>query len=345
MGQSSGRLKFLIFSLLAFVTLSFSFQNCGTSHFNTKDFVVNSEAQLDAASDANGDSNIPLGQQPSPTPSITPNPNPMPVPTPGPVLTSNISPNMPAGMKQILHHDFTTREGNGCNAYYPGGSLLLSDPNEPSSPSGFMRDIKYAGASEGGTMVDCVHPVKGEVYYAFTWRPSSPFGGYDNGANKMVFYISAIPNSSGGAWGSHYYGKTNGQRVVNFFLQGGGVNNCHVDNIYGDCADSTSMVFLPNVDTSPVLEGKWHRVEVYFKRSTTGSSKDGITKMWVDGSLRISHNNVNTPQYDWTSIMTNHTWDGQCAKRNASLPSTTYPNDCRPYDDYHDFGDFFVGAR
>ncbi len=221
----------------------------------------------------------------------------------------------------------------------------MMDPNEPSSPPYFMRNLKPAGASEGGSTTDCVHPARGEIYYAFTWRPSSPFGGYNNGANKMVFYISNIPNSAGGAWGSHYFGSESGKRVVNFFLQGGEVNNCHVDNIYGDCAASTSMVFLPNVDKSPVLEGKWHRVEIHFKRSSTGSSKDGLIKMWVDGSLRISHNNVNTPQYDWISMQTNHTWDGQCAMRNKSLSPTTLPNDCRTFDDYHDFGDFFVGAK
>ena len=50
----------------------------------------------------------------------------------------------------------------------------MNDPSEPSSPSGFMRNIKYAGTSEGGSTVDCVHPVKGEVYYAYTLGPAIP---------------------------------------------------------------------------------------------------------------------------------------------------------------------------
>jgi len=324
------------------LALVFIFNNC--SDFKTMTD-INPSGNQALQSSSGGDQPGPM-----PMPQLTPQPNPSnpnPAPLPSPVLQSGISPNMPNSLHEILHHDFSTKDGkgNGCTAYYPTGSQILSDPNEPSSAPYFMRNLKPAGASHGGTMVDCVHPQKGEVYYAFTWRSSNPFGGYDNGANKMVFYISNIPNSSGGAWGSHYFGAEPGKRVVNFFLQGGEVGNCHVDHIYGDCAASTSMVFLPNVDTSPVLEGQWHRVEVYFKRSSNGSSKDGILKMWVDGSLRISHNDVNTPQYDWMSIQTNHTWDGQCAMRNSNLPPTTYPNDCRPYDDYHDFGDFFVGAK
>ena len=43
---------------------------------------------------------------------------------------------------------------------------------------------------------------------------------------------------------------------------------------------------FPNVTTTPVALGAWHRIEWYTKYSTTATSHDGITKWWMDGVLQ-----------------------------------------------------------
>ncbi len=288
---------------------------------------------------------------PAPTPTTT-STEPAPTTTapvvsaPPPVFSGvGLLPNQPQGFTQLVHHNFSSKTGPGCYDYYPqGGAILMNDSSEPTSPSGIVRMIKPAYSTVGGTVLECFHDPRSEIYYEFTWRPSSPFGGYNNGANKLVFFTSDKPNAVG-LWGSHFYGSNNGGRVVDIFLQAANVNNCHIPNAYGDCADSASLVFLPNVNGAAVLEGQWHRVEVYFRRSTTTTSQDGIIMVWVDNSLRIKNTNVNMPPYNWRSIEVNHTWDGQCSMRNPAVASTVAPNDCRPYDDYHDFGDFFASGR
>lgn len=259
---------------------------------------------------------------------------------------SSLYPDEPSGFSQLVRHTFSDKTNNGaCNDYYPGGgSQLLSDPSEPVSPSGFLRMIKPAGQAHGGTVIDCLFSPQRNIFWGMTIRPSNPFGGYNNGANKIGFMISNRPTGGGGLWGLHYRGSTNGSRVVAVFLQAStGVSNCHIPEIDGDC-NGSSLVFYPNINGSPVSEGVFHRVEITMRRSTTESSRDGVMRVVVDGSLRIYHTDLNTPAWDFISVMNNHTWDGQCAQRNPNVGPTTPPNDCRPFDDWYDFGDWYVSG-
>jgi uncharacterized protein YjdB len=41
-------------------------------------------------------------------------------------------------------------------------------------------------------------------------------------------------------------------------------------------------------------DGQWHRVQMYAKRSTTASSKDGAYKVWIDGAVAYNAQGVNT---------------------------------------------------
>lgn len=265
-------------------------------------------------------------------------------PNPDPVVTNN--PHEPAGFKQRLRQPFDTKATKECANYYPtGNGQIVSDPTATVSPSNVLKNTKAANQTTGGTEIYCSFEHTPEVYYAFNWRSSDPFGGYDNGANKMLFFTSqgGVP-----AWGMHYRGATPGKRVLAIFLQQGtdanSAYNCQVPGWQGACAVEAGGTFFPNVDTSPVLEGKWHFVEVYLKRSTTHASQNGIVRMWVDNKLRLEATNANSLNLDWEAFDINHTWDGQCGMRNPSVGPTTLPNDCRPYDDSHYFDDVYVSA-
>lgn len=220
--------------------------------------------------------------------------------------------------------------------------MILSSPAMGISPPSFMRDIKYAGQSEGGTVLECPFTPRRSIFWGFNWRSSNPFGGYDNGANKMGFMMTTGPGA-GGAWGMHYYGATQGSRVISIFLQGVDANNCHLPNVQGEC-NGNSMVFLPNINGSAVAEGVEHRIEVTMIRSATNTSRDGVLRVMIDGILRTYHTNVNFPAYDFISVLDNHTWDRQCAQRNPAVGPTTPPNDCRTFDDWHDWGDWYVSS-
>lgn len=263
-----------------------------------------------------------------------------------PAQASTLYPDEPVGFSQVVRHQFSDKTNNGaCPDYYPGsGSSILSDSSWTISPSSFLRNIKPAFASHGGTVIECPFSAQRNIFWGFSWRSSNPFGGYNNGANKMGFMMSNRPIGGGALWGLHYYGASNGSRVISVFLQAStGVNNCHLSNFQGDC-NGSSVVFLPNINGTPVAEGVKHRVEVTMRRSSTESSRDGVIRVVVDGIVRTNYTNANFPAWDFISIQSNHTWDGQCATRNASVGPTTPPNDCRTFDDWHDFDDWYVSG-
>ncbi len=263
-----------------------------------------------------------------------------------PAFGSALYPDEPAGWNQLLRHQFSDKTNNGtCADYYPSQTyaLILSSPSMGISPPSFLRDLKPAGSDIGGTQLECFFPARSGVFWGFNLRTSNPFGGYNNGMNKIGFIMSTGPGS-GAAWGLHYYGASNGSRVIAIFLQSGpeAGNNCQVSDTFGDCAGGV-MEFLPNINSTPIAEGVEHRVEVTMIRSTPGF-KNGVLRVVVDGILRTYQTNVSFPPYDFISVQTNHTWDGQCSQRNPSVGPTTPPNDCRPYDDYYDWGDWYVSS-
>jgi hypothetical protein len=51
----------------------------------------------------------------------------------------------------------------------------------------------------------------------------------------------------------------------------------------------------PNVTTTVITLGQWHRIEIYVKYST-GTSANGILKWWVDGVLNGNYTNLKMVQ-------------------------------------------------
>lgn len=53
---------------------------------------------------------------------------------------------------------------------------------------------------------------------------------------------------------------------------------------------------LPNIATTWLNPGEWHRIEFYYKWETTpGISGDGVIRWWVDGVLNGDYTNVHYP--------------------------------------------------
>ena len=55
-------------------------------------------------------------------------------------------------------------------------------------------------------------------------------------------------------------------------------------------------IWLPNLTTTYVNPGEWHRLEFYYRWETTpGISGDGIIRWWVDGVLNGNYTNIHYP--------------------------------------------------
>ena len=56
------------------------------------------------------------------------------------------------------------------------------------------------------------------------------------------------------------------------------------------------MIWFPNVTTTPINPGEWHRYEFYYKWETIpGATEDGIIRYWVDGVLNGNYTTVTYP--------------------------------------------------
>lgn len=262
-----------------------------------------------------------------------------------PAQAHPLYPDEPSGFSQLVRHQFNDKTNGGvCNDEYPtADALILSDASLTTSPPFFLRDQKQPNQGSGGTTINCLFSAQNAIFWGFKMRTSNPFGGYNNGANKIGFMMTNRVAGGGALWGLHYYGASTGGRVISVFLQATTVNNCHIPQASGDCT-GVSTIFLPNVNGAPIAEGVDHRIEVTMVRSTSETSRDGIIRVVVDGLVRTYLTNVNFPAWQFVSVQNNHTWDGQCAKRDPNVGPTTPPNDCRTFLDYYDFDDWYVSG-
>ena len=70
----------------------------------------------------------------------------------------------------------------------------------------------------------------------------------------------------------------------------------------------------PNATATPVTLGEWHRIEWYLKNATTTTSRDGVTRWWLDGILQGDYRDLQTP--DNTGVIEYQlapTWGGVVA--------------------------------
>jgi hypothetical protein len=153
-----------------------------------------------------------------------------------------------------------------------------------------------------------------EVYLGFWVKLSNPFQGEENLSNKLGIF----------SWGdgSWLWVKYEGQQfgpwfpVVGFQVSGiSNVNNCHNAG-YGNDAPcpSGNFTFTPNAGNGNVSAGVWRRFEFYYKRSTSPTSRDGVVRVWLDGSPVISSTAANTPQVPLTAFYFTPTWAGPASQ-------------------------------
>jgi len=145
-----------------------------------------------------------------------------------------------------------------------------------------------------------------EAFIGLTWRTNPDYGGRPVG-NKLFFMLGP---EAGGVFLMGVSALNNGCAPLIW-----GTNTLNYDN-YHICEGS--LVCYPNVNPSAaiVCRGQWYKIEVYFKSSTTATSKDGIWRWWVNGVLVGNYTTANwnpAGQYEW---QWNNTWDGSGDMQN-----------------------------
>lgn len=211
----------------------------------------------------------------------------------------------------------------------PGGGIQAG--NGPLSGPYSFKYILFPNANSGGTQLDLSFTPSRHVFVGATIMTNSDFVGYSNGNNKVflirnnetpsvveLFTSLTGVGTSPAQWSSGQIGYNNQNSGV--------LSNCHLDSVYGDCPGGVNM--YSNRGSVPWTRGVYHKIELELKSSSTNSSRDGIVRIWLDGTLTLEHTNANTGQSGWSSISITPTWDGQGAASCFNASSNPYGRDC-----------------
>lgn len=226
--------------------------------------------------------------------------------TPPPPPSGGAWPNEPAGFTVASDEPFNSlteggwnsvqRQGTNGSGLFPG--LDATAPNSPAGVLQFTFATGFVAGSEPGVeYYDLASPAK-ETYFAFWWKPSSP---WQNNSNSNVNKIAFLFPSGGDIY---------------IMMQGigAGYQLAVEPEFSGDV-----RVLPPNVTATPVGLGQWHLVEWYVKYATSGSSADGVTKWWMDGVLQGSYANLQTPgDAGFTEYQLAPTWGGVVGTKSES---------------------------
>src|SRR6266516_288544 len=159
-----------------------------------------------------------------------------------------------------------------------GDGSRIVDPAELFSPPGVYQVRYPVGFGEGSSPSTLEYDFASrptELYWCFWWKPSNPFQSHSSGVNKIAF----IWTPSGSTDLLYFDLSPNPWRIrcMNDLIAGGGPDAGKRDE--------------PNVTTTVITLGQWHRIEIHAKYST-GSNADGTVRWWVDGVLNGNYTNL-----------------------------------------------------
>lgn len=256
-----------------------------------------------------------------------------------PLAASPLYPNEPVGFTQITEFGFDTLSGGSPSSMVANGGAqynmsIVTDAQAPKSCCNVLRD--FFDFSEMGTGILCCggdhqlnNPAAFGEFYASAWmKLSNPFAQYSSGIEKGFKFeyaqtVTADPNDGAVwfAWINYADRVTGGQdgtmeAYVSLMMnrQSMLLDNCHlwVSSISsGDCPGGFNL--RGNLTPTVYTKGNWHRIEVYWKNSTTGTSQDGIVRMWIDGVQThefgpATGNGINTYQDVFRLIEIGQAW-------------------------------------
>lgn len=241
--------------------------------------------------------------------------------------------NEPSGMTQMTNTAFSdSLPSEFYNVYNtaayasPGiGGTTFSPPR--------AFDVNMPGTStQGNGLWGINHSIYREIYSCTFWGTNSGFQGLYNQTNKLYFHRGTQPAAGDNSF-LVWQGAQDSPRVLKWYQQGI-VNNTHIPTVFNTNypVDGTGW-FEPNVNSSvaTVAAGSgFRKIEIYLKASTTATSRDGIIRIWIDGTLSSQYTNANLSPTGFNEYVITPTWDG------GALFAPPYRDSSRSWHHYYD---------
>lgn len=210
--------------------------------------------------------------------------------------------NTPSGLAVVLDYDMnkSTLSSAGLWDVY-GSSIAATDGTAPVSPNSVLKSRIEIGATTGGMQLNYAYTAATDVFIGLSWRSNAGFEGRPVG-NKMFFVRG--PGSNGVfAWGNSALTAGSHSMIWNFNT--GGLDNSHITG-----SSDPSIPLFPNVVSGILTRGNWYRLEAYVKKSTTNTSRNGIVRWWINGTLVGNYTNINYAGAGLNEWVWTEAWDG-----------------------------------
>jgi len=195
--------------------------------------------------------------------------------------------NEPAGFRMLNDQPWNTLTGNGWNYLRRTSSVdasIVTDALAPVSPSNVLRIAYSAGCcSDAEPSVHWMSvPGVTEIYTSWSMKLSPNW----------------IPNPAGGGKITFLWTNGVGQVYTNLYHQAGTAETGWTQGppyrigLNTEWSPYGQKIWLPNVATTGINPGEWHKIEVYYRWGTSGN---GVIRWWVDGVLNGDYSNVSFP--------------------------------------------------
>lgn len=210
---------------------------------------------------------------------VTVQPPPPPPPSPG------TWPNQPAGLTLLSDQPWNSLGGWQLNDNSAGATSLVTLSGLPFSPSEALQDLSPIGMTGGG---DAIGPGRADFYIPAAQQPSEIYVG------MWVKLSNPFQPHSSGVQKIMYVHDNNGINFSALWLEIYGTAAPFRASLVNQFYGCPSIRLDPNATQTPIGPGEWHRYELYLKMASTGSSSDGVLKVWVDGVLNVNRSDVCT---------------------------------------------------
>ncbi len=201
----------------------------------------------------------------------------------------------PDGMRLVTDYGFDALNSGGWSYTTWDASARITQDGASPGDANVLEFLFPEGFVGGGAPARVAAPEVGdgvrELFWGFTWQASAGWTGHSSGVNKIGY---------GWQNGASTFGLT-------WYWHGGGTTASPSISLF----DAGITYFHSNTEHArPIEAGRWYRVEVYYRPSSSSGRRDGIVRIWVDGVLMANHVDVVTTPGRISDVYFEPTWGG-----------------------------------
>jgi hypothetical protein len=202
-------------------------------------------------------------------------------------------PDEPAGLTMLSDRVWTELTGGQWNRRDSSADRIVQDSTVTEAPPTALEYVYAAGFTGGRAPATHYYSLNHmrELFVGMRWKVSDPWQGHSSLVNKIQFTYTTSSDVA-----MVMYGPKGGPYVVRVLPQ---------------WPEHTSGWLTPNASSTPVVPGRWYRLEWYLKYESRPGAGDGVIRWWIDGALAGDYSRLRFPaDGGFSEYQISPTWGG-----------------------------------